>query len=679
MLAACVALSVTVTSRAADSRAHSDSNARYLHHIHLYDIDNRKITPESTRPYSTMNTCGRCHDYETISHGWHFNAFLPDSAAGRQGEPWVWTEKRTGTQLPLSYRDWPHTYEPDAIGITPWQMTHQFGGRLPGGNMWPDGKAAGTESAPTGGQQTLAEDERSDQPQGDAAISRWQLAGKFEIDCMICHAVSGAYDFDLRRRQIADENFAWAPTAALRLGVVDGEVSRIKDDEDPSDEATKKKLPQVAYDPSLFAADDTVFMDLVREPTNNACYQCHSSRTVDAAGIEPRWIHDEDVHLRAGMACVDCHRNGIDHHIVRGFDGEQHPSGRSVETLSCSGCHLGQQHDGEHISEDVLARAGRLGAPKPLHAGLPPLHFEKMSCTACHSGPVPRDEAIRMMTSLAHGLGEKGHRSGLEMPAIVGPVYAKGDDGRVFPQRSMWPAYWGTIQDGKVVPMPPEQVYDLTRRALRVRKDFIEEVLQPKLSSTQMKEILGEERARLDEDDWSDAEREKVEVARAEQGRQQFNEKVYAALEAIETEMNVEGAVYVSSGMVYARGQEENSLKTIDVADDKATGMISWPLAHNVRPAGWSLGVAGCLECHSENGKIFASTVSPVGPTPDRGPSMTMASLQGVDPDQRIAWNELFRGRKSFKYIIAGSISLLVLTLFVGVGAIAARLAGRTT
>jgi hypothetical protein len=495
---------------------------------------------------------------------------------------------------------------------------------------------------------------------------------------MVCHAVSGAYDFDLRRRQIADDNFAWAPTAAIRLGVIDGQVSRMKDDVDPNDEATQEKLPKVAYDPSAFASDGSVFMDLVREPTSNACYQCHSNRTVGTSGIEPRWIHDEDVHLRAGMACIDCHRNGIDHHIVRGFDGEQHPSGQNVETLSCSGCHLGSQHDGDEISDDVLARAGRLGAPKPLHAGLPPIHLEKLSCTACHSGPVPRDEATRIMTSLAHGLGEKGHRTGLEMPAIVGPVYTKGDDGRVYPHRSMWPAYWGFVREGKVEPIPPEQVYDLTRRALRVRKDFIEEVLQPKLSSSKEKEILGEERAKLGEDEWSDSERAKVEAAKAEQGRQQFNEKVYAALEAIETEMKVERAVYVSSGMIYAKGEEE-SLKTIDLKDDKATGMISWPLAHNVRPAGWSLGVAGCLECHSESGKIFASTVSSVGPSPDRGEGVTMASLQGVDPDQRIAWNELFRGRKSFKYIIAGSISLLILTLFVGVGAMASRLAGRTT
>ena len=106
--------------------------------------------------------------------------------------------------------------------------------------------------------------------------------------------------------------------------------------------------------------------------------------------------------------------------------------------------------------------------------------------------------------------------------------------------------------------------------------------------------------------------------------------------------------------------------------------MISWPLAHNVRPAGWSLGVAGCTECHGESGKIFASTVSSVGPGPDRGQRVTMASLQGVDPGQRLAWNKLFSGRKSFKYLVAGSVALLLMTLFVGIGAVASRFAGRT-
>jgi hypothetical protein len=670
VLIALTAAALVSRSAPAADRYHSDGDARFLHHIDLYDIDNRRITPESTRPYSSVNTCGRCHDYETISHGWHFNAFSPDSVAGREGEPWIWTDAKTGTQLPLSYRDWSHTYDPDSIGITSWEMTKQFGGRMPGGNMG-QGTSEPQKSADD------ASDDAAENPDAESESSRWPLSGALEIDCMVCHAVSGAYDFNLRRDQIADENFAWAPTAGIRLGVIDGDVSKIKDGSDPNDEATKEKIPTVAYDVSRFSSDGSVFMDLIREPSSNACYQCHSNRTVSASGIEPRWIHDDDVHLRAGMACADCHRNGIDHHIVRGFDDEENPSGQAVDTLSCAGCHLGADHEGDEISGNVLARAGRLGSPKPMHAGLPPIHFEKLSCTACHSGPVPRDEAIGIMTSLAHGLGEQGHRTGFELPAIVGPVYTKGADDRIYPNRSMWPAFWGTLNDGKVQPISPPRVYELTRRALRVRKDFVEELLKPKMGSSDLKEVLGEERAKAQPEEWTSDESAKVDAAQAEMGRESFEEKVFAALQELEKELKVEQAVYVSSGVVYARGDEDDSLKTIDVAGDPSTEIVSWPLAHNVRPAGWSLGVAGCLECHSEDAKIFASTVAAVGPGPDRGSAVTMASLQGVDPDQRLVWNELFRGRASFKYVIGGSIALLLLTLFVGIGAVASRFAGR--
>jgi hypothetical protein len=632
-----------------DNRYHTDSDARYLHHIELYDASNRKITPESTTPYSSVKTCGRCHDYESIAHGWHFNAFQADAVAGRVGEPWTWTDARTGTQLPLSYRGWEHTYDPAAIGITPFQMTKQFGGRIPGGNM-------------------------GLQPTPDAiAGTRWPLSGSLEIDCLVCHAVSGAYDFNLRREQIAAENFAWAATAALRLGSVDGKVSSIKDGFDPADEAMKEKLPKVTYHASRFGADGTVFMDLIRKPANNACFQCHSNRTVTDQGIESSWIHDDDVHLRAGMQCADCHRNGIDHHIVRGFDGEQNPSGQDSLTLSCAGCHLGAG-EGDELSSEISARAGRMGSPLPLHAGLPPLHFEKLSCTACHGGPIPRQEALRIMTSLAHGLGDKDHRTGLELPAIVGPVYTKRADGRVYPNRSMWPAFWGTLQDGKVTPLPPEQSYELTRKALRVRKDLVEELLQADLSSSELKELLGEERAKSKPEEWSPEETSKVTTAQAVKGRETFNEKVHEALQAIETELKVERAVYVSSGLVYARGEEAKSLTTVDVGEDRATKMISWPFAHNVRPAGWSLGVGGCTECHSEDAKLFSSTVAAIGPGPDKGAAVTMASLQGIDPDQRLAWNELFKGRNSFKYIVAGSIGILLMTLFVGLGAFASRL-----
>ncbi len=663
----------------ADSRfAHSDSDARHVHWIELYDADNRKITPESDRPYSSLRTCGRCHDYETISHGWHFNAFDPNAAGGRDGEPWIWTDPRTGTQLPLSYRDWSHTYNPKSVGISSWEMTRQFGSRLPG--VGPGGEDADATEVQPEPETEEPEGEAADQPDADqAAVSRWPLSGPLEIDCMVCHAVPGAYDFNQRREQIEQQNFAWAATAALRLGSVDGNVSRIKDDANPDDEATKEKLPKVSYDPSRFSSDGTVFMDLIREPASNSCYQCHSNRTATESGLEPRWIHDEDVHLRAGMICADCHRNGIGHHIVRGFDGEQNPSGLSVNTLSCAGCHLGSSVNDPDapLSPDIDSRAGRLGAPKPLHAGLPPLHFEKLSCTACHGGPAPRDQALRIMTSLAHGLGAKEHRTGMELPAIAGPVFAKGPDGRVYPNRVMWPAFWGSLEGESIRPIPPDTVYDVTRRALRVRSDFVTELLEPKLSSTELKELLGEERAKADASEWSDEEKAKVDARQAELGRTAFDQKVSAALEAIENELSVKQAVYVSSGFVYARGSEPETLQTLPIESDRATKMVQWPMAHNVRPAGWSLGVGGCLECHSDSGKIFASTVAAVGPGPDGGESIPMATIQEVAPLERLAWNEMFQGRKSFKYIIGGSISILLMTLLIGIGALASHLSGR--
>ncbi|MEL6105808.1 MAG: hypothetical protein AAFU85_07225 [Planctomycetota bacterium] len=655
--------------RAADRGSYrSDSDARYLHHIHLYDARNRRLGPDSTTPYSPMTTCGRCHDYDTISHGWHFNAFLADSEDGREGEPWIWTDARTGTQLPLSYRRWSHAYDPRTIGMDQWDMLKQFGGRLPGGGL---GHAPTPESAEVTSADTDITDS-SDRESLDERYSRWALSGSLEIDCLACHSVSGKYDFNARREQIEDENFAWAPTAALRIAALKGSVSRIKDGADPEDEAVQAKLPAVAYDESVFAPDGTVFVDLVRQPQNNACYQCHSQRTVDESGVEPRWIHDEDVHLRAGMQCIDCHRNGIDHHIVRGFAGEMHPSDRSMTTLSCKGCHLGaaDSHGGKLM--ETTDRAGRLGSPKPAHAGLPPIHFEKLSCTACHGGPLPREEALGVLTSLAHSLGEKGHRSGEELPRLFGPVYAKQPDDRVYPHRVMWPAFWGSLANEQITPLDPNLVYDATRKSLRVRKEFTTEVLTPKLSSKELKPLLGEERYRVKPEERTEEETRKVASATAEAGKAQFNEKVAAALAAIEEAFDVEQAVYVSSGFVYAKNKAGDGVEKIEVADSKATGMIRWPMAHNVRPSGWSLGSGGCTECHSDDGKIFASTVAAVGPGPDSGSQVTMASIQGVDANQRLAWNELFRGRASFKYVIAGSLlslAALLLTIFgVGLG-----------
>lgn len=614
----------TRSATADDSRfAHADSRSRYVHWIDLYDVDNRRITPESTRPYSPLHTCGRCHDHEAISHGWHFNAFSDTVPSGRSSEPWIWTDERTGTQLPLSYRKHPQMYDPRELGISAWDMTVKFGDRIPGGGF-------AVASAPA---------ETTDE--GAAASDRWRISGVLENDCMVCHATSGGYDMTARREQIQLQNHAWAATAAIHLGAVTGRADRLPDQFDPADAEQASKLPQVQYDARRFDPAGKVFVDLVRKPDNNACYQCHSQQDLSTAR-SLQWQHDQDVHLRAGMSCVDCHRNGIDHHTVRGFEGEVHPSGQSVATLSCVGCHVAGDVDAAELagaeSLAVSARPGRFGAPLPAHAGIPPVHFDILSCTSCHAGPPPQSEPGAIMTSLAHALGTATHRKADQLPLLRSPVFMplssepaeagaeeQGEHvprAKLHPHRVMWPAFWGQLDGEQIVPLHPESVYSWTRRALRVRRDFVEEV--------------------------------------SAQGEETFKQKVLQALAAI-GEQVAGTPVYVSAGKIY-RADESNDQLLSEPLDQQA--MVAWPLGHDVRPANWALGAKGCIECHQPDAPLFTGTVVAAGPAPDDSPiQVTMAELQGIDADRQLAWNQLFARRDLFKLILSASVMITGLML----------------
>ncbi len=46
---------------------------------------------------------------------------------------------------------------------------------------------------------------------------------------------------------------------------------------------------------------------------------------------------NEDVHLNAGLKCVDCHRNGLDHNMTKGI-ADDNNDGSSAFT--CEGCHI---------------------------------------------------------------------------------------------------------------------------------------------------------------------------------------------------------------------------------------------------------------------------------------------------------------------------------------------------
>ncbi len=186
----------------------------------------------------------------------------------------------------------------------------------------------------------------------------------------------------------------------------------------------------------------------------------------------------------------------------------------------------------------------------------------------------------------------------------------------------MWPAFWGQLDGEQIVPLHPESVYSWTRRALRVRRDFVEEV--------------------------------------SAQGEETFKQKVLQALAAI-GEQVAGTPVYVSAGKIY-RADESNDQLLSEPLDEQA--MVAWPLGHDVRPANWALGAKGCIECHQPDAPLFTGTVVAAGPAPDDSPiQVTMAELQGIDADRQLAWNQLFARRDLFKLILSASVMITGLML----------------
>ena len=426
---------------AAEPHNHHSDGTRCvpLHRFGLKDIDDRSILPTMPRsmPMSTKNTCGMCHDYGVIAGGLHFNSSTnPDP--GRPGEPWVLVDKATGTQLPLSNRAWKGLRSPGGVGMTPWTFTQQFGRHMPGGDM-------------------AAPKDTSD------LKARWRVSGKAEINCLACHNNSFKQDHSEWAKQMARENYMWAGTAASGLGEVGGMGSRQSDVWDYSkgrspDDTGYATPPSVIYDLSQFDSKNRALMD-VGSPKDKRCLSCHSTVT---AG-QDKWRSDRDVHSMAGMSCVSCHRNGISHNIVRGYEGESaQRKDPSVASLSCKGCHVGTDGKGPN------AMGGRLGAPVPKHAGLPPVHLEKMTCTACHSGPMPGKTPTRVRTSRINRMGIFGRAQWYtESPSISAGVLAKNDDGKIEPRKMIWPAFWARVDGDKVAPVLPDEVAPMTKGVFR--------------------------------------------------------------------------------------------------------------------------------------------------------------------------------------------------------------------
>ena len=519
----------------------SDGNRSVpVHLIDLYDADTMLVRPgdQPMLPFSTKVTCGKCHNYEKVRGGWHFNAADANINPDRRSQPWILVDQKTGTQLPLSSRGWAGTYRPEQAGLDAWQFTQIFGRHTPGGG--------------------LGEKVDADSPE---LFLRRQISGDLEINCLSCHDAEAGHDQAEYANQIKRQNFRWAAAATSGFANVHGAAKDAPDNYDIYSgvplEGPSQTAPAISYDLSRFNAQGKVLFDIRRRIPNERCYFCHSTKITGAAHSE-RWEVEEDIHLTAGMRCVDCHRNGLDHNMVRGYEGEpQARQNPAAASLSCQGCHLPDE-------SNETPRAGRLGAPIPKHAGIPVVHFEKMTCTSCHVGPWPAKKVQLVKTSQAHALGTHSvNRSNTALPHIASPVLVREDNGKIAPHKIIWPAFWARINGKAVTPILPAEVaalsdtlftgVDSTRSGswLTLKEDQIAQVLQ-----------------RLSAQDSSKRE-----------------------------------AAYLAGGKLYRLKHSGKLSKE----NHRAAQPYSWAIGHEVRPASQSLGIRGCGDCHALNAPFYFS------------------------------------------------------------------------
>jgi len=551
----------------------SDGNrSSPVHLMERFGEDGKKISAkdETPKPFSTKKTCGECHDYEKIAGGWHFNAHNKDVQSGRPGQPWVFVNSAARTQIPMTARQWKNTFSPEQLGVSPWEFVKMNFSHFPGGGYG---------------------EMEADNP--DEGI-RQGISGMFEINCLACHNADPKQDQSEAAMQSARQNYRWLAAVSCQMGQISGVASSLDDFFDPEvDEGIKFN-----YKDGLFDKDDKVFFDIIDKPANKRCYFCHSDQDLNISEND-EWTRNEDVHLASGMNCVDCHRNGADNMITRGTGNQEHG-----KILSCEGCHVGQ-------CDAKKPQLGQLGAPKPVHRGIPLIHFEKLTCTACHSGPWPAEKVGRLRTAAIHKTGLHGkHNQELAQPHVYAPVMMTGADGKIGPHKIFWPAYWAMLKGDKVTPITPGDVL--------AKADSI-----------------------LDKD-----------VKRRDDWKPLTTEQVADVLKLLADEDSKDAVpVYIAGGNLYRMDAKDK----LEIIEHDSAKPYAWPMAHDVRPATQALGlpVRSCRDCHKTNSAFFFGKVQIDTPIKsESGPEyVEMIKLQGVDRLYIWAFNFSFVFRPFLKIV----------------------------
>ena len=396
--------------------------------IKLLDENGRPVI-RTGKPVSTRKTCGQCHDYDFITHSFHFQQGYDhwDNDWGtKHHEPGSYSDGMFGRQYDYPYyhmtpTDWKRRGVDFEYGTPNWALQCAIC-HTGSGPLEYDRQGRRLDQIPESEIQEGDPDFYWWHRKADKILRwDWKQSGVREANCFLCHTPNYSKGIqDMRTVGVGmfhRPHFASANAAGL---ISTGIVKKVTDD------------GRVVYNPRAFEPDGTVkpgWLTISGEFARlDACLQCHAAPVVDGKvkiwynypvvrtinrGILRKafvWsgenISDSrehiankdqlnypwDVHARAGLTCLDCHDMPNRPGGVRST-----PQGPEVQPVTFSQFIKQPDHNfgiGHPITWKVapehMYTAKRCedchNALEKGHDWLPEkeLHLRKVSCEVCH-------------------------------------------------------------------------------------------------------------------------------------------------------------------------------------------------------------------------------------------------------------------------------------------------------
>lgn len=622
--------------------------------FYLYDEDGNIIDPvnniNADKPYSPKQTCGKCHDYDKITRGYHFQQGKDEAATGTYAERYQWAS------TPGNYGGTWCSPAPLYRYLSPKENTSQrtidmtsFSFITAGcGECHPGGGSA--EYDRYGNRYDKSMIEKGYEPggvnelDGDYYQARWTETGVLEADCMICHQPE--YNNNVRKEQLKLLNFRWAPTSASGWGKVTGSVA-------------KNMQVKVSYDISQFDAEGKLSPRIVREPRNEACLFCHAQPGWKKRGAN--FDSRSDVHIRAGMKCVDCHPAGSKALDERINEREMHQIGKGDDP----GGMVRNDLDNTVVDCNYCHTNGYMGAPVAMHNWLPNLHLDYISCQTCHiperyvkPAQVQASDVINPGTKIPskgkqlwvfYGPDMKyyNHYGNMEMMGfddkptdIFRPVLARYK-GKIRPVNRVHSAWPGIKAEGKPGLMQPK-MSDIHKMW---EDHFNDSSNYPELSL-----ITDENNDKV------------IEVNRPEEINALIS-AVTSMLRKTNYPMDGKQVVWAMDERIYTTGKDYYSVEKEQWEASPYANVHTYN--HDVLPARAGLGINGCTDCHSFKSDIFYAKVVKYPFDNDAKPVMELQYIT-LNMNGFMVCLSAFREQvvKSFAY---PAILFLLLTILISI------------